>query len=66
MMMYKAVGWYSQNEYMAGNSLADVMRKLQKKYPAPRHSSRGLSTQHLYGEPLKIIDLTGKNRQYLS
>ena len=28
--MYKAVGWHSQNEYMAGNSLADVMRKLQK------------------------------------
>lgn len=26
MTMYKAVGWYSQNEYMAGNNLADVMR----------------------------------------
>lgn len=35
MMMYKAVGWHSQNEYMAGNSLADVMRSYKK------------STQHL-------------------
>ncbi|WP_273948697.1 hypothetical protein [Leuconostoc mesenteroides] len=33
--MYKAVGWHSKNEYMAGNSLADVVRKLQKEYPAP-------------------------------
>lgn len=49
---------------MAGNSLADVMRKLQKKYPAPRRTSRGLSTQHIYGEPLKIIDVTGNDKQY--
>ena len=35
MTMYKAVGWHSKNEYMAGNSLADVMRKLPKEYPAP-------------------------------
>ncbi|MDC2805134.1 hypothetical protein [Leuconostoc suionicum] len=39
MTMYKAVGWHSKNEYMAGNSLADVMRKLQKEYPAPRRTS---------------------------
>lgn len=65
MTMYKAVGWHSQNEYMAGNSVADVMRKLQKEYPAPRRTSRGFSTQHIYGEPLRIIDETGKDRQYL-
>lgn len=44
MTMYKAVGWHSQNEYMAGHSLADVMRKLQKEYPAPRRTSRSSST----------------------
>lgn len=54
--MYKAVGWHSQNEYMVGNTLADVMRKLQKEYPAPRQTSRGLSRRHIYGEPLIIID----------
>ena len=54
MTMYKAVGWHSQNEYMAGNSLADVMRKLQKEYPAPRRTSRGMSTQQIYSEPLRI------------
>lgn len=64
MTMYKAVGWHSKNEYMMGNTLADVMRKLQKEYPAPRHTSRGLSTQHIYGEPLRIIDVTGNDKQY--
>lgn len=64
MTMYKAVGWHSQNEYMAGNTLADVMRKLQKEYPAPRRTSRGKSTQHIYGEPLRIIDESGIDRQY--
>ncbi|WP_349515121.1 hypothetical protein [Leuconostoc suionicum] len=44
MIMYEAVGWHSQNEYMASNT----MRKLQKEYPVPRPTSRGLSTQHLY------------------
>ena len=65
MTMYKAVGWHSQNEYMAGNSLVDVMRKLQKEYPAPRRTSRGMSTRHIYSEPLRIIDETGKDKQYL-
>jgi hypothetical protein len=64
MTMYKAVGWHSQNEYMVGNTLADVMRKLQKEYPAPRRTSRGLSTQHIYGEPLRIIDVIGNDKQY--
>ncbi|WP_338754604.1 hypothetical protein [Leuconostoc mesenteroides] len=54
MKMYKAVGWHSQNEYMAGNTLADVMRKLQKAYPAPKRTSRGHSKQHIYDEPLII------------
>ncbi|MBK0041635.1 hypothetical protein FGL85_07655 [Leuconostoc pseudomesenteroides] len=63
--MYKAVGWHSRNEYMTGNSLADVMRKLQKEYPAPRRTSRGMSTRHIYSEPLRIIDETGKDKQYL-
>ena len=58
--MYKAVGWHSQNEYMTGNTLADVMRKLQKEYPAPRRTSRGLSTQKIYSKPLRIIDVSGK------
>lgn len=65
MTMYKAVGWHSKNEYMIGNSLADVMRKLQKEYPAPRRTSRGMSTQQIYSEPLRIIDETGKDKQYL-
>lgn len=65
MIMYKAVGWHSQNEYMVGNTLADVMRKLQKEYPAPRRTSRGLSTQQSYSEPLRIIDESGKDKQYL-
>lgn len=65
MTMYKAVGWNSQNEYMIGNTLADVMRKLQKEYPALRRTSRGMSTQQLYSEPLRIIDETGKDKQYL-
>lgn len=64
MTMYKAVGWYSQNEYMAGNKLADVMRKLQKEYPAPRRTSRGFSTQQIYSEPLRIIDVSGKDKNY--
>ena len=58
--MYKAVGWYSQNEYMAGNNLADVMRKLQKEYPAPSRTSRGLSTKHIYAEPLRIISVASE------
>lgn len=65
MTMYKAVGWNSQNEYMIGNTLADVMRKLQKEYPAPRRTSRGMSTQQIYSESLRIIDETGKDKQYL-
>jgi hypothetical protein len=65
MTMYKAVGWHSKNEYMIGTTLADVMRKLQKKYPAPRRTSRGMSTQQIYSEPLRIIDETGKDKQYL-
>lgn len=52
MTMYKAVGWNSQNEYRIGNTLADVMRKLQKEYPAPRRASRGMSTQQIYSESL--------------
>ena len=60
MTMYKAVGWYSQNEYMAGNNLADVMRKLQKEYPAPRRTSRSSSTLHIYSEPLKIISVSSE------
>lgn len=62
MIMYKAVGWHSKNEYMIGTTLADVMRKLQKEYPAPR---RTMSTQQIYSEPLRIIDETGKDKQYL-
>ena len=65
MTMYKAVGWNSQNEYMIANTLADVMRKLQKEDPAPRRTSRGMSTQQIYSEPLRIIDETGKDKQYL-
>ena len=64
MTMYKAVGWHSQNEYMVGNSLADVMRKLQKEYPS-RRTQRGFGVQQLYAEPLRIIDETGKDKQYL-
>lgn len=64
MTMYKAVGWNSQNEYMIGNTLADVMRKLQKEYPAPRRTSRGMSTQQIYSEPLRIIDVSGKDKNY--
>lgn len=52
MTMYKAVGWNSQNEYKIGNTLADVMRKLQKEYPAPRRTSRGMSTQQIYSKSL--------------
>ncbi|GDZ82899.1 hypothetical protein LCIT_01410 [Leuconostoc citreum] len=63
--MYKAVGWHSKNEYVIGSTLADVMRKLQKEYPAPRRTSRGLSTQQIYSEPLRIIDESGKDKQYL-
>lgn len=66
MTMYKAVGWHSKNEYMAGNTIADVMRKLQKEYPAPRRTSRGMSTQQIYSEPLRIIDQSGKDKHYLS
>lgn len=64
MTMYKAVGWHSKNEYMIGNSLADVMRKLQKEYPEPRRTSRGFSTQQIYSEPLRIIDVSGKDKNY--
>lgn len=64
--MYKAVGWHSQNVYVRGNSIADVMRKLQEKYPAPKRTSRGFSTQQIYSEPLKIIDETGHDKQYTS
>lgn len=64
MTMYKAVGWHSQNEYMVGNTLADVMRILQKEYPAPRRTSRGFSTQQIYNEPLRIIDVSGKDKNY--
>lgn len=64
MTMYKAVGWHSQNEYMVGNTLADVMRKLQKEYPAPRRTSRGFSTQQIYSESLRIIDVSGKDKNY--
>lgn len=60
MTMFKAVGWYSQNEYMAGNNPADVMRKLQKEYPAPRRTSRSSSTLHIYSEPLKIISVASE------
>lgn len=63
--MYKAVGWHSQNVYMTGNSLAEVMRKLQEKYPAPKRTSKGLNTQQIYNEPLRIIDETGQDKQYL-
>ncbi len=64
MIMYKAVGWHSQNVYMKGNSLAEVMRKLQKRYPAPKRTSRGSSTQQIYNEPLRIIDDSGKDKKY--
>ena len=64
MTIYKAVGWHSKNEYMIGNTLADVMRKLQKGYPAPRRTSRGFSTQQIYSEPLRIIDVSGKDKNY--
>lgn len=63
--MYKAVGWHSQNVYMTGNSLAEVMRKLQEKYPVPKRTSKGLNTQQIYNEPLRIIDETGQDKQYL-
>jgi len=66
MIMYKAVGWHSKNEYMIGNTLADVMRKLQKEYPAPKRTSRGMSTQQINREPLRNIDETGKDKQYSS
>ncbi|MCT4380761.1 hypothetical protein [Leuconostoc pseudomesenteroides] len=58
--MYKAVGWHSQNEYMAGNSRADVMRKLQKEYPAPRRTSRSSSFLYIYSEPLRIISVASE------
>lgn len=64
--MYKAVGYYSQNEYMVGQSVAEVMRLLQKAYPNPKRgaiTSKG-STSGLYGEPLKIVDETGYDKQY--
>lgn len=60
MIMYKAVGRHSQNEYMIGNTVADVMRKLQKEYPAPRQTSRSSSTLHIYSEPLKIISVASE------
>ncbi|CCF27540.1 hypothetical protein [Leuconostoc citreum] len=34
--MYKAVGYYSQNEYMVGKTVAEVIRLLQKAYPKPK------------------------------
>lgn len=64
--MYKAVGWHSQNVYMTGNSLAEVMRKLQEKYLAPKRTSKGLNTQQIYNEPLRLIDETGQDKQYLA
>lgn len=66
MIMYKAVGWHSQNVYMTGNSLAEVMRKLQEKYLAPKRTSKGLNTQQIYNEPLRLIDETGQDKQYLA
>ncbi|WP_413981296.1 hypothetical protein ACMDB6_05210 [Leuconostoc mesenteroides] len=60
MTMYKAVGWYSQNEYMAGNKLADVLSKLQKEYPEPRRTSRSSSTLYIYSEPIKIISVASE------
>lgn len=63
--MYKAVGWHSQNEYMVGNTLADVMRKLQKEYPAPRRTSRDSATPHIYAEPLRIISVVSETKNQI-
>lgn len=64
--MYKAVGYYSQNEYMVGKTVAEVMRLLQKTYPNPKRGVISLKggVNHLYAEPLKIVDMTGRDRQY--
>ncbi|MBZ5961349.1 hypothetical protein KII94_08740 [Leuconostoc gelidum subsp. gasicomitatum] len=64
--MYKAIGYYSKNDYMTGRSVAEVMRLLQKAYPNPKRGAMSLkgSTTKLYGEPLKIVDMTGRDRQY--
>jgi hypothetical protein len=61
--MYQAIGWYSKNEYMTGATLAEVMRKLQKAYPSPKRGARG-SGLNLYGEPLRVINVTEKDGQY--
>ncbi|WP_349533880.1 hypothetical protein [Leuconostoc citreum] len=65
-MMYKAIGYYSKNEYMIGRTVAEVMRLLQQEYPNPRLGVKSLkgSVNNLYAEPLKIVDMTGSDTQY--
>ncbi|WP_349584441.1 hypothetical protein [Leuconostoc citreum] len=65
-MMYKAIGYYSKKEYMIGRTVAEVMRLLQQEYPNPRRGVKSLkgSVNNLYAEPLKIVDMTGRDRQY--
>lgn len=64
--MYKARGYYSDNEYMVGQSVAEVMRLLQKAYPNPKRGAikSKRSTSSLYGEPLKIVDMAGRDKEY--
>ncbi|MCK8605656.1 hypothetical protein LNP18_06010 [Leuconostoc citreum] len=64
--MYKAIGYYSRNEYMIGQTPANVMRALQTAYPNSKRGAMSLkgTPNHLYPEPLKIVDMTGQDRQY--
>ncbi|MGR8823279.1 hypothetical protein [Leuconostoc citreum] len=64
--MYKAVGYYSQNEYMVGKTVAEVMRLLQKKYPTPRYGIKSFksSANNFYAEALKIVDESEMDMQY--
>ncbi|CAK1230278.1 hypothetical protein R82265_HNDDMDAM_01454 [Fructobacillus cardui] len=54
-MSVKAVGYYSREVYMVGKSKAEVLRKLQKKFPSFGQGKRqGTPSNHLYPEPLII------------
>ncbi|MGR8808802.1 hypothetical protein [Leuconostoc citreum] len=62
--MYVAIGWYSQNKYIKGNTPADVIRELQRQYPNTRNKYTKSGTRHLYPEPLRIVDISGQDKHY--
>lgn len=54
-MSVKAVGYYSREVYMIGKSKAEVLRKLQEKFPSfGQGKGKGIPSNHLYPEPLMI------------